>query len=232
MAGRVAREHVPDDHQDGVRDDDDRLPFGRRTAVVAPFHDVPVVEGSQVAGVADRGPGGLDQDRVQVSVAVPGLAGAPAAADSWLPEQIPAQEARRAALGADQRERRPGGDKPPRERRLRDGDPAPLSGTPVLCDQVEMFIDRALGICLRQVNSCHGHPVLRIELTGLTAKVDQAVFDYEPPPGMTVITGGLLAEAGQTQAGVAWQVATGVAGLALEIGRRWLNRSDQAEPDR
>ena len=108
---------------------------------------------------------------------------------------------------------------------------APLSGTPVLCDQAEVFIDQALGICLRQVNSYHGHPVLRTELTGLTATVDQAMFDYEPPPGMTVITGGLLAEAGQTPAGVAWQIATGLAGLALEIGRRWPNRSDHAEPD-
>ena len=108
----------------------------------------------------------------------------------------------------------------------------PLSGTPVFSDQVEAFIDRALGICLRQVSSYQGHPVLRTELTGLTTEIDPALFDFMPPPGMKVITGGLLAEAGQTPASAALHAAKGVAGLALELGRRWLNRSDPAEPDR
>jgi hypothetical protein len=47
---------------------------------------------------------------------------------------------------------------------------------------------------------------------------------------MKVISGGLLAEAGQTPASAAMQAAKGVAGLALELGRRWLNRTDQADP--
>jgi hypothetical protein len=108
----------------------------------------------------------------------------------------------------------------------------PLSGTPVVSDQVEVFIDRVLGICLRQVSSYQGHPVLRAELTGLTTEADPALFDFTPPPGMDVITGGLLAEWGQTPASIALHVAKGAAGLAVEFGRRWLNRNDTAEPGR
>jgi hypothetical protein len=108
----------------------------------------------------------------------------------------------------------------------------PLSGTPVFSDQVEVFIDHALGICLRQVSSCQGHPVLRIELTGLTTEADPALFDFTPPPGMDVITGGLLAEWGQTPASIAWHVANGAASVAVELGRQWLNRNDPAEPGR
>jgi hypothetical protein len=52
----------------------------------------------------------------------------------------------------------------------------------------------------------------------------------ESAPGLKVIAGGVLAEAGQTPASDALQAAKGVAGLALELGWRWLNRSDQAEP--
>jgi len=60
-------------------------------------------------------------------------------------------------------------------------------------DQVELFFDRELAICLRQVSSSRGHPIRRTELTGLsTATVDQAGFDYEPPPGKTVITRGAV----------------------------------------
>lgn len=108
----------------------------------------------------------------------------------------------------------------------------PLSGTPVISDQVEVFIDRALGICLRQVSSFQGHPVLRTELTGLTTQADPGLFDFVPPPGMTIITGGLLAEWGQTPASLALHVAKGVAGLAVEVGRRWLNRDNPAGPGR
>jgi hypothetical protein len=108
----------------------------------------------------------------------------------------------------------------------------PLSGTPVVSDQVEVFIDRALGICLRQVSSYQGHPVMRTELTGLTTEADPALFDFTPPPGMDVITGGLLAEWGRTPASIALHVAKGAAGFAVEFGRRWLNRNDPAEPSR
>ncbi|HEX2323381.1 MAG TPA: hypothetical protein VHJ18_30785 [Streptosporangiaceae bacterium] len=100
----------------------------------------------------------------------------------------------------------------------------PLSGTPIMCDQVEAFIDRALGICLRLVCSYQEHLITRIELTGLTTEVDETMFDFVPPPGVKVITGGLLAEIGQTPASVALHIAKGTAGLAFEIGRRWINR--------
>ncbi len=50
----------------------------------------------------------------------------------------------------------------------------PLSGTPVFSDQVEVFIDRELGICLRQLSSYQGHPVMRTELTGLATEADPA----------------------------------------------------------
>jgi hypothetical protein len=109
---------------------------------------------------------------------------------------------------------------------------SPLSGTPVIADQAEAFIDRTLGICLRQVSFFRGHPVLRTELSGLTAEADPGLFDFVPPPGMKVITGGLLAEWGQTPASLTLQAAKGVAGLALEVGRRWLNRNDPGEPGR
>jgi hypothetical protein len=92
--------------------------------------------------------------------------------------------------------------------------------------------DRALGICLRHVWSYRGHPVLRTELTGLTTNMDQVVFSFDPPPGMKIITGGLLAEAGQPTASIALKSAKGDAGLAIEIGRRWLNRHDMADPGR
>jgi len=108
----------------------------------------------------------------------------------------------------------------------------PLSGTPVPAGQAEAFIDRALGICLRQVSSYQGHPLLRTELTGLTTEADQTLFDFVPPPGMKVITGGFLAEAGQSPASAALHAAKGAAALALEIGRRWLDRNNPAEPGR
>jgi len=106
----------------------------------------------------------------------------------------------------------------------------PLSGAPVVADQVEACIDRELGICLRQVWSLRGHPVVRTELTGVSTDIDQVTFGFEPPPGMKVITGGLLAETGQSPATIAWHVTKGAAGLAFEIGRRWLTRHDVAEP--
>jgi hypothetical protein len=56
VAGRAAGQDVPDDDEDGVGDH---------------------VEGLEVPVVADRGPGGLDQDQLEVLVAVAALAGAP-----------------------------------------------------------------------------------------------------------------------------------------------------------
>ena len=100
------------------------------------------------------------------------------------------------------------------------------------CDQVEVFIDRALGICLRQVSSYQGHFVQRTELTSLTTEANPTLFDFTPPSGMKVITGGLLDEWGQTPASIAMHAARGAAGLAVELGRRWLNRNDPAEPGR
>jgi hypothetical protein len=40
---------VPDDDEDGVGDDDDGLVLRGTVAVAAGFHDVPVVEGLEVA---------------------------------------------------------------------------------------------------------------------------------------------------------------------------------------
>jgi len=107
---------------------------------------------------------------------------------------------------------------------------SPLSGTPILADHVEAFIDRGLGICARQIWSLRGQPVLRIELTDVSTDVDQVVFGFDPPAGMKVITGGLLAEAGQPPATVALHAAKGAVRLAVEIGRRWLTRDDLAGP--
>jgi hypothetical protein len=59
-----------------VRDHDDGLLLRELAAVAAPFHDVPVVEGFEVALMADRGPGALDQQGLQVGVAFAAPAGA------------------------------------------------------------------------------------------------------------------------------------------------------------
>ncbi len=88
--------------------------------------------------------------------------------------------------------------------------PGRLSGSPMLADRVEALIDAELGIVLRQVRHCEGHPLLRAELSEVTAEVDPAAFRIEPPPGTPVITGGLLAEAGLSQAGAALLAVKGV----------------------
>jgi len=49
---------------------------------------------------------------------------------------------------------------------------------------------------------------------------------------MKVITGGLFAEAGFSPASAALHVAKGAGGLAIELGRRWLNRNNPSEPSR
>ncbi len=56
------------------------------------------------------------------------------------------------------------------------------------------------------------------------------MFSFEPPPGMKIITGGPLPETGLSPATIAMQAAKGTAGLAIEIGRRWLNRHDTVDP--
>jgi hypothetical protein len=104
----------------------------------------------------------------------------------------------------------------------------PLSGWPVPVDQVDVFVDRALGICLRLTSSYQGHPVMQAELADVSTDVDAGMFEFVPPPGMKVITGGLLAEWGETPASAAVHVAKGVVGLAFDLGRQWLNRNDSA----
>src|SRR6267142_7070846 len=79
LIGLPGGQDVPDDDYQGVGDHDDGFLLGDRAAVAAPFHHVPVVEGLEVAVVADRGPGALDQDRLQVRVALAALAAAPLA---------------------------------------------------------------------------------------------------------------------------------------------------------
>ena len=70
VVGLSGGQDVPErDHHDG-------LFLGDLAAVAAPFHHVPVVEGFEVAVVADRGPGALDQEGLQVLVAVAAPAGA------------------------------------------------------------------------------------------------------------------------------------------------------------
>lgn len=101
-------------------------------------------------------------------------------------------------------------------------DRGPLSGSVVISDHVEAFIDVDLGIILRQVLYYQGHPVLRAELSSVTTDVDPAVFRIEPPPGTPVIAGGLLAEAGLTPAGAAVMLAKGASRLAFDLSRRWL----------
>jgi hypothetical protein len=100
----------------------------------------------------------------------------------------------------------------------------PLSRTPVAADTVETTVDLDLGVALRKVWYLDGHPVMRTELSALTADIDPATFQIEPASGSRVITGGLLAEAGLTPAGAAWMAARGAAGLAADIGRRWARR--------
>jgi hypothetical protein len=56
-------------------DHDDGFLLGGGAAVAAPFHHVPVVEGFEVAVVADCGPGAFDQDGLQVLVALAPPAG-------------------------------------------------------------------------------------------------------------------------------------------------------------
>src|SRR5262249_47685965 len=71
VVGFAGGQDVPDDHQDRVGDHDDGFLPGEGAAVAAPFHDVPVVEGFEVTRVADRRPGALHQDRLEVLVAFP-----------------------------------------------------------------------------------------------------------------------------------------------------------------
>jgi hypothetical protein len=100
----------------------------------------------------------------------------------------------------------------------------PLSGITIPADQVEAFIDLQLGIALTQIWYLEGSPVLRTELDIVTPDVDPAGFRIEPPPGIPVITGGLLAEAGLSPAGAAWTAVRGTAKLATEIGKRWARK--------
>ena len=73
VVGSAGGQDVPDDDQDGVGDDDDGLVLGGAAAVPAGFHDVPVVEGPEVALVPGRRPGGLGEDGLKVLVAVAAL---------------------------------------------------------------------------------------------------------------------------------------------------------------
>src|ERR1700722_31178 len=76
VVGLSGGQDVPDDDDHRVGDHDDGLLLRGLAAVAAPFHDVPVVEGFEVAVVADRGPGALHQDGLQVLVALAPPAGA------------------------------------------------------------------------------------------------------------------------------------------------------------
>ena len=75
VVGPGSGQDVPDDDEDGVGDHDDGFLFRGRAAVAAPLHDVPAVESFEVPVVAGGGPGGLDQDVLQVGVSMAALAG-------------------------------------------------------------------------------------------------------------------------------------------------------------
>jgi hypothetical protein len=63
-------EHVPDDHEHRVGDGGNHLVLGCGGGVAAVAGDVPVVQGLEVAVVADRLPEDLDRDGRQVDVPV------------------------------------------------------------------------------------------------------------------------------------------------------------------
>src|SRR6266566_8231203 len=77
VVGLPGGQDVPDDDDQGVGDHDDGFLLGELAAVAAPFHYVPVVEGFEVAVVADSRPGAFDQDGLQVLVTLAPPAGAP-----------------------------------------------------------------------------------------------------------------------------------------------------------
>src|SRR6266566_9154987 len=76
VVGLPGGQDVPDDDDQGVGDHDDGFLLGELAAVAAPFHYVPVVERPEIPVLAGRGPGALDQDRLQVRVALAAPAGA------------------------------------------------------------------------------------------------------------------------------------------------------------
>ncbi len=100
-----------------------------------------------------------------------------------------------------------------------------LQGPSAVTDEIEVTVDTELGITLRQVWSCQGHPVLRSELSSVTTDIDPDAFLMQPPPGARIITGGLLAETGMSPAEIALHAAKAASKLAVEIGRRWIRNS-------
>ena len=63
----------------------------------------------------------------------------------------------------------------------------------MVSDQVEAFIDRELGICLRQVSSYQGHLIMRTELTGLTtACIERQFVGYGLSPSLGSSAGAFL----------------------------------------
>src|SRR6266576_3408147 len=76
VVGLPGGQYVPDDDDQGVGHLDDGFLLRGLAAVAAPFHHVPVVERLEIPVLADRGPGALDQDGLQVRVALAALAGA------------------------------------------------------------------------------------------------------------------------------------------------------------
>jgi len=91
----VVRE-VPGDDQDRVADREGGLGLVR---LAEPAIEVAVERAEVAVGAGDR-PGRFTQRRPEGRVAVPGLAGAAFAGDSWLPGHMPAQDARWPAGGS------------------------------------------------------------------------------------------------------------------------------------
>jgi hypothetical protein len=164
---------MSDDHQDGVGDHDDRFLLGELAAVAAPFHDVPVVEGLEVAGMADCCPGAFHQDGLEVLVAFPPLPERCFPADSWLPGHIPADDARCAASGKNSR--MSGGLRSPGRR---GSGMKPVMWVPMSAAERERFLaDVHLGVLSVTVGTA-GH-TLAVPVW----------YSYQPGGLLTVLTG-------------------------------------------
>jgi hypothetical protein len=113
----------------------------------------------------------------------------------------------------------------------------PRAGRPAA--RVSALVDAELGILLRYEKTGPRRETETAQFTSLSVTtaepadpslfttppdVDSAAFRIEPPPGIRVITGGLLAESGLSIGGTAWVVAKGTSKLAFDIGRRWARK--------
>jgi outer membrane lipoprotein-sorting protein len=99
-----------------------------------------------------------------------------------------------------------------------------FSRQPILANKIDLAVDSELGITLTQQWHFDDQLVLRTELSDLSTEVADSAFEYEPPPGLRLLTDPTpLAEAGISPGKAAWHVAQGSARLLGDVGR-WLAR--------